>query len=422
MLNIKKIMKMSPQWVENFHVAVNSIKSNKLRSLLTVITMTIGITALIGVLTATDALKSEIFRSFDNLGVNQFTIREKSYSAISENRRRIRNKRGISFYQAEAFKKNFDIPSIISVYSNVDYSAVFQYAGKKTVPNYDLVAADENYSEFSKYLIGKGRDISGNDVDCSSYVCVIGSNVANALYGSENPIGKFLQYKGYKFVVIGVYKKFGSSFGGGADEDVVIPVSTARASVMTSSGSSFRIGVVPEDKELPVEMIDGRAEQLFRSIRRLTPIDETDFDISKSDALLSKMSDISLKVTLAAFAIGLITLLGSAISLMNIMLVSVTERTNEIGIRKAIGASQKKIRQQFLMESVLISQIGCVAGTVLGLIIGNIIAMLIHAPFLIPWIWIISAIAICLFVGVSSGYLPAKRAASLDPIEALRYE
>ena len=199
-----------------------------------------------------------------------------------------------------------------------------------------------------------------------------------------------------------------------------MPVTAARGYFL-SENTSFAIGVVPVDFNSGADY-HGEAEQLMRSVRRLTPIDATDFRISSSEAMISEMKEIMGIITVVSAVIGLITLLGAAVGLMNIMLVSVKERTREIGTRKALGASSKTIKEQFLYESVVISQIGCAVGTALGVITGNIVAMAMSASFIMPWLWIFSAIAVCLVVGITSGYLPALRASRLDPIEALRYE
>ncbi|MDD2583573.1 MAG: FtsX-like permease family protein, partial [Bacteroidales bacterium] len=214
-------------------------------------------------------------------------------------------------------------------------------------------------------------------------------------------------------------EKQGATFGGGVDSQVWIPLSNARG-VFLSENSFFSIGVIPLD-ENQTKAIDA-AEQLFRSIRRLSPIDSSDFRITRSDAFMEGIMEVMSYVTIAAFIIGSITLLGAAVGLMNIMLVSVKERTREIGTRKALGANSKTIKQQFLFESIVIGQLGGLFGILLGIAVGNITALIMRGPFVMPWLWIFSGVAVCLLVSIASGYFPAVRASKLDPIEALRYE
>ena len=201
---------------------------------------------------------------------------------------------------------------------------------------------------------------------------------------------------------------------------MVIPISNAR-STFISDNSSFVVGITPLDFNSAEKAYDD-AEALMRSVRRLSPIDITDFRLYKSEAMLSQLKSLMGIITLVAAVIGLITLVGAAVGLMNIMLVSVKERTREIGTRKALGASSKTIKMQFLYESIVISQLGCLFGVIFGILIGNVTAVVLKTSFVIPWVWIFAAIAVCFVVGIASGYLPAVKASKLDPIEALRYE
>ena len=207
--------------------------------------------------------------------------------------------------------------------------------------------------------------------------------------------------------------------GSSIDQAAIIPITNGRARF---NSTSFSIGIRPASSQAQMEDLYSEAETLFRSVRRLSPTDQTDFSISYNETMAKEASKTMGTITLIAGIIGLITLLGAAIGLMNIMLVSVKERTAEIGIRKAIGASARLIRQQFLVESVAIAQIGCILGIILGLLAGALVAAVMNASFVTPWMWIIAAVLICVVVGVASGYIPAKKAAALDPIEALRYE
>ena len=416
-----RILRISPLVRENLSVAIKSIRSNGLRSLLTILIRAVGITSLVGILTATDALKREVFTSFEKFGTTSFSIVRKYFSTEGGARERIRNNTTITYSQAMAFKKNYGEEQLVSIYAGVVSNVAVKYEGQSTNPTARVTAADENYLRYSNTSISKGRGITSNDIDLAAQVCVVGSGIVRTLFqGEEDALGKVISVQGYRYEIVGVTESQGSSFGGSADANVIIPVSTARFGLV-SENTSFSIGVVPAEFEMGKDY-KAEAEQVMRGVRRLSPIDETDFRISSSESMMQNLTEVMGVITIVSACIGLITLLGAAVGLMNIMLVSVKERTREIGTRKALGASAKTIKEQFLFESVVISQIGCALGVFMGVVVGNIVALAMKASFIIPWVWILAAIAVCLVVGIASGYIPAVRASRLDPIEALRYE
>ncbi|MDD2419183.1 MAG: FtsX-like permease family protein [Bacteroidia bacterium] len=411
---------INPLLKENFRVSIRSIQSSKLRSVLTILIIAIGITSLVGILTATDSLKAVMNDSFGKMGANSFSIRSNfSEMQSAERKARVINRRNISYNQAVSFVKNYDVPSVITISATAAGNVVIKAGSEKTNPTINVIATDQNNLDFIGAKIAKGRNFHARDMESSSFMAIIGSGVANVLFRNGEAVGKVITVGAVRYEVIGVLEAQGATFGGGADSQVWIPLTNAR-SIFLNENSFFTIGVTP--LSVSQEFAMEEAEQVFRSVRRLTPVDKSDFRVTKSDAMMEDVMKIMSYVTIAAFIIGSITLLGAAVGLMNIMLVSVKERTREIGTRKALGANSVTIKQQFLFESIVIGQLGGISGIVLGVVIGNLTALVMKTPFIIPWLWIFSGIMVCLLVSVLSGYVPAVRASKLDPIEALRYE
>ena len=418
----KKLFMLTPLLRENFNVALTSVRSNLLRSILTILMIAIGITSLVGILTSTEVLRSYVVDTFGRMGANTFYI-QSTYADMTQggSRRRIVNKRNITYQQTQMFVENYDVPSMITVYSYVGYSVVVKYGSNQTNPDMSLMAVDENHVAFNRGKIDKGRDLNFRDIESAAAVCVIGSSVVKALFkGQQSPIGEVILVSGHRFTVVGTIEEIGQAFGGSLDGMVIIPITYAKASLL-SDNANYTIGVIPDDVSNAEYAVE-EAERLFRSVRRLSPFDVTDFRIRQSASVMEELNSMMSVIKIAAAVIGFITLLGAAIGLMNIMLVAVKERTREIGTRKALGATSKLIKQQFLIESIVIGQLGGVFGIIFGIIVGNVIAILMKIPPVIPWLWMFVAVVVCLCVSMLSGYLPAVRASKLDPIEALRYE
>ncbi|MFN8241724.1 MAG: ABC transporter permease [Bacteroidales bacterium] len=406
---------------ENFRIALRAIKSNRVRAVLTILIIAVGITALVGILTAIDAIKASLTNQFTMMGANSFTITSRGMNIVIGNSNyRAKNYSRISYRQAADFKENFKEAAWVSISFNASGLSKIKYESEETNPNVSLTGVDENYLTVSGYEIEKGRNFSAEEVQSSRHLVLIGADIENKLFKTGiDPIGKEIFVAGMRLKVAGVLKSKGASAVSG-DNVCFMPVTTARQ-YFSRPNMTFSITVMPYNP-VNLDVMTGEAESIFRRIRNLDPRDESDFNISKSDNIVNLLLKNIKFVTLAATLIGIITMFGAAVGLMNIMLVSVTERTREIGVRKAIGAKPVTIKYQFLLESILIGQMGGLFGIILGILIGNLVSTMLSSSFIIPWGWVIMGIVVCFLVGVISGYAPAVKAANIDPIEALRYE
>jgi len=407
---------------ENIRIAFHSIKGQLLRTILTALIIAIGIMALVGILTAIDAIKAELTGKFALLGANTFSIQNSGPNIqIGRGGERPEVFPNISWEEATAFKARFtDEPAVVSLSYRASGAAKVKFQDKETNPNVTVFAADENYLLTGGYELASGRFITKSEVEEARPVAVIAPELSDQLFPNQDPLGNIINIGGERYKVVGLTAKKGNSMGFGGDKSVFIPITKARKSY-NRSNSTYAINVMALNGE-QIDQVVSEATAMMRMVRKLNPKEESNFNITKSDNLSQTLLENLSFITIAAVLIGAITMFGAAIALMNIMLVSVTERTREIGVRKAIGAKSPTIRQQFLTEAILICVLGGLGGIILGITIGNITSALIGGTFIVPWLWMALAIILCLVTGLVSGLYPAYKASSLDPIESLRYE
>ena len=385
---------------DQFGSALAAIKANRLRSVLTISIIAIGVTALVGIETAIGVLSRQLSESFGRMGSGTLSLVPEAEA------------RPFTWHETSSFVESFETgDGLASLSAPITPVAVVTAEGKRTEPMVSVLAADALWLAVSNRALAQGRNFTPRESAAGSAVCLVGHNLARKLFGSDvAATGKTLSFSGMPYTVIGVLAAQGTLLGGGSDYTLVLPLQAGREWLPEDTQWQITISGVSERE----------ASTRMRTLRRLPPGVPDDFQFRRSDALQSRLDSLEKKLSIAALAIGLITLLGAAVALMNILLVSVKERTGEIGLRKALGERVASIRRSFLAESILIGQIGGVAGIVLGLLAGAGVALSLGGGWHIPWRWLAAALGLCVLVSLLSGTLPARRAAALQPVDALR--
>ncbi len=393
---------------DTLSLSFRTVRSNRLRTGITVAIIALGITALIGINTAIVAIRQKFLESFSSMGAMGFTIRYQEPRRHFNNDEIKKEKKGakkekksnmgrpITEKQAEAFKEAFQFPALVSANLMGTRNAIVTYSNKKTNPNVWVVGGDENYTSLNGFSVLYGRDLNTLDIQSSRNVCLIGKDVATRFFGEnvERPVDKVIRINNIPFRIVGTLKPKGSTFGRSLDNVIITSYTNVRRFFNNNPNASFNLQVkVPDIKYIDGAI--GEATGTFRTIRQLTVTETDNFQIDKSDSFAEMLIRNLSFITVAALLIGVITLVGAAIGLMNIMLVAVTERTKEIGLVKAIGGKRKNVRYQFLYESIIISLLGAAFGIVLGVILGNIVGLLLSTSFVIPWDWVFTGVFIC---------------------------
>ena len=411
--NLKNILK------ESFWMAIEAIRQNKLRSILTLLGISIGVFSVIGVMTAIRTLESSVESGLNVFAVNTFVIQKYPEISFGEERRKHRNRKNIDYDLYKKLKDRATLPVLVSVSErsqvrNVKYK-------DKVVKNYvELFGGDEGSIRTFKTYIGDGRNIAPDDVRYARNVCVLGMDVVDKLFPFENPISKKIQIEGLNYYVVGVAERQGEAFGQSQDNYIAIPI-TSYLQKFSSKWTTLSINVEAAS-EKDYDKTREEAIGIMRTIRKVKPGEENDFEIITSGEMIETFSGFTSGIKLFALAVSIIALVVAGIGIMNIMLVSVTERIKEIGIRKAIGATKQDILTQFLMEAVFLSEFGGVVGIILGISAGNIVSIFFNIPAVIPFDWAIIGLVVCSVIGIGFGIYPAWKAAQLDPIESLRFE
>ena len=405
---------------ESLRMAIDAIRQNKLRSILTLLGISIGVFSVIGVMTAIRTLESSVNSGLNVFAANTFVIQKWPEIEFGDHgKRKYRNRKNITIDQYKKLKERAKLPLLVSAADGTSVRNV-QYRNKEVKNSVELFGGDDGTIRFYNTFLAEGRNFIPDDIRYSRNVCVLGMDVVDRLFPFEDPLSKKIQINGLDYIVIGITERQGEAFGQSKDNFIAIPISSFLEK-FSNHWSSLRIHVESTSQETYDKTRD-EIIGLLRSIRKVPPELDNDFEIVTNTEMIEQFSSFTNGVKIFALAVSVIALVVAGIGIMNIMLVSVTERIKEIGIRKAIGATKQDILTQFLMEAVFLSEFGGIAGIILGVAGGNIVAVVFNIPAVIPIDWAFIGLFVCSAIGIGFGIYPAWRAAQLDPIESLRFE
>ncbi len=404
---------------ESISMAWSALKANKLRAILTLLGVVIGVFSFIGVMTGISVLQDSIESSFDVLGSN--TLHIQKYPPMSggpDARMKYRNRKDITIEHGMYLRRNSRTAQYVNIQAN-SMGGTIQRGNRKTNPNVQVIGATPEMVYTHNREVEDGRMFNEQELEYARNVVVVGADIVRFLFPNEYPLGKRVRVNGVPITIIGTIAKKGGLFGSGADNFIILPLTTF--SKLFGDARWVSLQLKASDKESYDAMVD-ETIGLLRTVRRVPPGEENDFELMSNESLISEVNNLTFLIRVGTGAVSAIALLAAGIGIMNIMLVSVSERTREIGVRKAIGATRRTILTQFLIEAIVICQIGGVIGIIMGLGGGNILALMLEIPPVLPIGWAALGMLVTTVIGVIFGVYPAWKASNLDPIEALRYE